>query len=140
MQPIGRLHATLARLHRGRTRQRDEIYVALGRLGVCTKRDLALELAGVVDQATVYRTINFFLEIGVAQTVRYRLVELSDQYKQHHHHFLCTNCGHEITFNSAWLERALESITKRRNLKLESHQVELAGLCSQCYTSDRAQA
>jgi len=140
MQPIERFHATLARLHRGKTRQRDEIYLALGRLGACTKHELAMELAGSVDQATVYRTIQFFLEAGIAQVVRYRLVELSDQFKQHHHHFVCTRCNNEITFNSAALERALESITKGRSLKLESHQVELAGLCSQCYTGARAQA
>jgi Fur family ferric uptake transcriptional regulator len=132
MYPLERFHMYLTRHHRSHTGARDEMYAALGRLGPCTKTDLARDLAGTMDQATVYRTINFFLDIGVAEVVRYRLVEFSDHFKQHHHHFTCSMCDREISFHDDGLERAIERIAAGRQLQLASHQIELTGLCMSC--------
>jgi Fur family transcriptional regulator, ferric uptake regulator len=130
--PLVKLHTYLVRHHYSRTRARDQVYMSLGELGPCTKGQLARALGGSMNQSTVYRTVNFFLEIGVATTVRYRLIELSGEFKQHHHHFVCNDCGREISFNDEGLERALRRIAEKRNLRLDEHQVELAGQCFKC--------
>jgi Fur family ferric uptake transcriptional regulator len=135
MISIEKLHAHLAGVGRSRTAARDQVYLALDALGPCTKHELALQLAGAIDESSVYRTVNLFIQIGVADMIRFHLIELSDRFKQHHHHFVCNSCGREVGFHDERLEQLLVQLTSARNLQLIDHQVELAGLCEDCASS-----
>lgn len=135
MRQLEKLHSHLAASGHSRTIARDQVYLALDELGPCTKRALAARLAGVVDQSSVYRTINLFLSNGVADVVRFQFIELSDRFRQHHHHFVCNMCGREIGFHDERLESLLGQIAHDRQLLLFDHQVELAGQCADCTRS-----
>ena len=131
---LGRFRDRLHRAHVGRTVQRDRIFLMLYKMGPCTRKELAEALAGTVDPATVYRTLHLLLELGIAMEVRYRFIELSAPFKQHHHHMTCAKCGWEFGFNSKPLEAALREIAEGHEFVFDGypHQVEITGLCPYC--------
>ncbi len=135
MNSTKKLHAHLQSVGRSRTSARDQVYLALDKIGPCTKHALALHLAGAIDESSVYRTVNMFIEVGVADMIRFHLIELSDRFKQHHHHFVCSSCGREVGFNDERLESLLRQLASARQLMLTDHQVELTGLCAECSAS-----
>ena len=88
-----------------------------------------------VDSVTVYRTLALFKKLGLVQEIgvgNKRLFELSDGFGGHHHHFWCTNCGKIIDFDDPNLEQALHQATAALNFTLQSHQLEMVGVCSSC--------
>ena len=132
MFPVERLHFELIRRHVSRTRPRDEIYLALGRLGSCRIAALIDELTGRIDKTTIYRTISLFISIGVVTRPSHGLIELAEPYRQHHHHIICPTCGKRTNFLDHALEKNLQRIISHRKLKLSGHHVELAAICGQC--------
>jgi Fe2+ or Zn2+ uptake regulation protein len=131
---LNRFRDRLRRARVGRTEQRDHIFLMLYKMGPCTRKELADALDGRVDRATVYRTLHLFLDLGIAMEVRYRFIELSAPFKQHHHHLTCAQCGWEFGFNSTPLEVALRGIAEGHDFVFDgyTHQVEITGLCPYC--------
>lgn len=89
-----------------------------------------------IDRASVYRTIALFENLGIVQRLqmgwKYRL-ELSDAFHEHHHHMHCTNCGKTIALpEDLDLEKRLREVAASFNFKLQTHQLELSGLCQVC--------
>jgi Fe2+ or Zn2+ uptake regulation protein len=88
-----------------------------------------------VDLVTVYRTISLFKKLKLVQEIgvgSQRLLELSDGFSAHHHHFWCNNCSKIIDFDDPNLEAALRRATSALNITLESHQLEMTGRCADC--------
>jgi len=130
---IDRLHQYLADLHHRRTAARDSVMLALHRLGRCRPAAVRAELANSgLDRVTIYRTLRFFRDHGMLHELPNGMIELTDRFKSHHHHFVCRRCGREVDFNDQSLERSLASIAQAHQFKLEGHQVELSGLCPAC--------
>jgi Fur family ferric uptake transcriptional regulator len=129
---LDRFHSYLQQQGKSRTAARDQVFLTLKRLGPCTKSQLREALTGQLDRATVYRTVDLLLRLQVAHLVRYRLVELSDPFRQHHHHFVCRGCGQEHNFNDEGLELALSALAGHAGWQLDAHQVELTGMCEAC--------
>ena len=89
-----------------------------------------------VDRATVYRTLELFEKLGIAQRLnigwKYKY-ELTDIFQGHHHHFHCTNCG--TTFNlqpSSMLETMIDTVAAKSEFAPRGHQLEVYGLCADC--------
>lgn len=92
-----------------------------------------------VDPVTTYRTLDLFRRLAVVQEVglgRNRLLELSDGYQLHHHHFSCVNCGRIYDFDSEELEDDLRSLSARLGFDIQSHQLEATGVCAACRTKN----
>jgi Fe2+ or Zn2+ uptake regulation protein len=93
--------------------------------------------ADQIDPVTVYRTLellrrlNLVRELGVG---RHRLFELGDIYNSHHHHFTCLECGRVTDFDSETIENDLDLIGERLGFDVESHQLEVNGVCADCKT------
>lgn len=93
-----------------------------------------LEKQGI-DPATTYRTMKLFRELEIIKDIvagGRRLVELSDNYESHHHHFWCRNCGKLVDFDSPKLEQTIDQLAGELGIKISSHQLEMSGLCSDC--------
>lgn len=91
--------------------------------------------ANGVDLVTVYRTVRLFKRLKLAQEIglgRTKLLELTDDFGNHHHHFWCSNCGAILDFDDASFETSLASTAARLGIQIESHQVEIIGLCRKC--------
>jgi len=98
--------------------------------------ELVTRAAGKVDRATVYRTVELFEKLGIAQRLnigwKYK-IELSDVFHGHHHHFYCTNCGKTYTLPAnPMLETMVDSVAARSGFAPRGHQLEIYGLCSAC--------
>jgi Fe2+ or Zn2+ uptake regulation protein len=67
----------------------------------CTIQELVTATSGSLDPATVYRNVELFEKLNVVHRVytgwKYK-VELSDDFRDHHHHMTCTNCSTITSF------------------------------------------
>jgi Fur family ferric uptake transcriptional regulator len=90
----------------------------------------------IADQASMYRSIRLFRELGVIEerfAGNQKLIELSDIYDRHHHHLTCTNCGVVIPVaEDQLLEQRIAAIVAGAHFKQSSHQLEINGLCAAC--------
>jgi Fe2+ or Zn2+ uptake regulation protein len=98
---------------------------------------LVASLSAKADRASVYRNIELFEKIGVINKVftgwKYR-IELSEQFRPHHHHLTCQKCGKSIPISlGERMEKAIESFGEKHDFKITGHQIELHGLCKNCY-------
>lgn len=88
-----------------------------------------------VDTVTVYRTValfkllNLVQEIGVGSN---RMLELTDDFGGHHHHLWCTSCGRMLDFDDEALEKSMKAAEGRLGIQIDSHQLEVVGICNSC--------
>lgn len=88
-----------------------------------------------VDRATVYRTVDLFVDLNIAKKVytgfKYR-IELGDDFQGHHHHLTCLRCGTVIDVHTPEIEYALEQTAKANGFRSVHHDLEITGYCSNC--------
>lgn len=124
------------------TKTRQALFSALLSGKPRTMRELTLDLASVMDRASIYRTVALFEELGIVVRVqqgwKYK-VELSDKFSPHHHHLNCTQCGKILSFNEpAGFEKIINNLAEAHLFHLSGHTLELQGLCHNCQTKPTA--
>lgn len=87
-----------------------------------------------IGQATVYRTLALLHEKGAVDTFTHHAGELCYRLcgEEHHHHLTCTNCHRVVELDNCDLQPWVAKSASRHGFKATSHQVEIAGLCSDC--------
>lgn len=118
------------------TKPRQALFSALQSGTPRTMRELTLDLASVMDRASIYRTVALFEELGIVVRVqqgwKYK-IELSDLFSPHHHHITCTKCGRVTSFDEpAGLDSLLTSIALEHGYSNNGHTLEISGLCARC--------
>ncbi len=95
-----------------------------------------VKLADKNDQATVYRNLNLFEQLGVINRLRlgwHSKVELSDMFQHHHHHFTCLKCAVVTSLpENQMLESQIEHLARSQNFRPTDHQLEIRGVCKSC--------
>jgi len=88
-----------------------------------------------VDRATVYRTIDLFVDLNIAKKVytgfKYS-VELSDSFQEHHHHLTCLRCNTVIDVRTPEIEFAIDQVASNNGFRPVRHDLEIAGYCANC--------
>jgi Fur family transcriptional regulator, ferric uptake regulator len=93
-----------------------------------------------IDQASVYRTLALFRELGVIQDIvtgGRRMIELTDGFDSHHHHLSCIKCGAIKTIDDPAIEQRLDQIARLHGFEPASHQIEVSGICANCRALSR---
>lgn len=88
-----------------------------------------------IDAATTYRNLLLFRSMGIIQDVvagGQRLIELSEDFGSHHHHFWCMRCGKLQDFDNPEIDQAIDQLSERLRIQVKSHQLELSGVCTDC--------
>lgn len=91
--------------------------------------------AGVMDQVTLYRTLETFVNADIVRSLSLRKdcahYELSDD---HHHHVVCTECGTMKDFDGCDIEKMAQSALSQVKgfASITKHSFELFGLCTRC--------
>ena len=91
-----------------------------------------------VGKATVYRTLNLLVEMGLA--TEHDFDEGFKRYEMkvgatHHDHLICTSCGEVTEFQRAELKRLQEEVAEEYGFTPYSRQLKIYGLCASCEES-----
>ena len=89
-----------------------------------------------INLASVYRAIELFCRLGVLTEVDHvpegRRYELSDDYREHHHHLICQRCGKTEDFEDCEMEEIEKLIRRRFRFQVTRHELRFIGLCGRC--------
>lgn len=118
------------------TNARLDVFKALENNEPQTMDQVVKKVQGTVNRASVYRVIDLFEKLGIVQRLqigwKYKL-ELSNEFQEHHHHIICTECGLIQSFREPEnLDYLLGKIAEREDFILKNHQLELQGICAKC--------
>jgi Fur family ferric uptake transcriptional regulator len=134
------VHATLARSGLKRGGARERIIELLERepcaLSAVEIEDSLRAEGGPIGRASIYRVLELLVEHGLAERVsvgdgqsRFERVHPSGA---HHHHLVCEQCGCLVAFHDPALERAIDHVSERLGVRVDSHDVLLRGACERC--------
>src|SRR5690348_16538991 len=90
-----------------------------------------------ISRATVYRTLQWMVEAGIARKVdfgegRFRF-EHSYRHPRHYH-LICKSCNRSSEFLSSDIEALVEEVAAARNFTAHQSVVQIYGTCEQCRT------
>ena len=90
-----------------------------------------------ISRATVYRTLQWMVEAGIARKVdfgegRFRF-EHSYRHPRHFH-LICKSCGRSDEFLSSDIEALLEEVAQARNFAARQSVLQIYGTCESCRT------
>ncbi|WP_088534162.1 Fur family transcriptional regulator [Geobacter sp. DSM 9736] len=88
-----------------------------------------------IGYSTVYRALRLFVESGIAREIWFgdgqtRYEHVVDG--AHHDHLVCTRCRAVTDFESEAIETLQSQIASCYGFFVETHKLELYGLCSGC--------
>ena len=90
-----------------------------------------------LTEATVYRTLEFLAENGLARPARmgsgHLVYEIA---KQDHHHLICRKCGAEMQIEHAVLEKLYTDLESSSGFRFIDSHVTFFGLCPECQKSN----
>lgn len=137
LQEIGLLKDHLAKHQLKLTRQREQILGVFLKMEHVTAEEVYRMLAkrnAHIGLATIYRTLNLFCEAGLAQARHFGAQTQYDNvsHKGHHDHLICTSCGKIVEFENCDIERLQEEVATRNGFTIQTHKLELYGLCASC--------
>ena len=121
------------------TRQREHILNAFLKMEHVTAEQMYHLLAKKdphIGLATIYRTLKLFCETGLAQERHFGTQTQFDNvaHKGHHDHLICTDCGLIVEFQNCQIEKLQEEVAKKHGFTIQTHKLELYGLCANCRT------
>ncbi len=85
--------------------------------------------------ATVYRTLKLLSDCGLCRELK--LEDKITRYEhlyghEHHDHLVCTHCGALVEVLDAEIERLQKKLARSHGFKIQSHKLELYGICRKC--------
>jgi Fur family transcriptional regulator, ferric uptake regulator len=87
-----------------------------------------------VTRATIFRSLDVLADLGVVE----RLDLPSGDHAfvacepAHHHHVVCSSCGRTTGVADNGIERIAEAIGRQTGYRVDTHRLELFGLCPAC--------
>jgi Fur family transcriptional regulator, ferric uptake regulator len=94
-----------------------------------------------ISRATVYRTLQWMVDAGIARKVdfgegRFRF-EHSYRHPKHYH-LICKTCNRSSEFLSSDIEAFVEEVAVARNFAATQSVVQIYGTCEECRTGKRS--
>lgn len=135
MSSLETFHSILKKHRQSATKARLAVFSALLGQEPMSMHELVEKTAKQADRSSVYRAVDLFEQIGIAQRLntgwKYK-IELTDAFTDHHHHLTCTECGRTIALNETYLEEVVDKLGGQHGFTVTGHQIELQGLCPSC--------
>ncbi len=100
-----------------------------------TMKQLRERIHGRIPDSSLYRALQVFRELEIVRDVvigGVRMIELSGEFRPHHHHVSCKKCGTTIDIDDENLEKYLIQLAKKNGYSHLSHSFEVTGLCPKC--------
>ncbi len=87
-----------------------------------------------IGRATLFRGLELMLELGAVE--RLDLPNGEHAYvacaPAHHHHVVCSRCGRTAEVDDEGLSEAVRRIELQTGFRIDTHRLEMFGLCSHC--------
>jgi Fur family ferric uptake transcriptional regulator len=134
------VHSVLSRAGRGRGGARERVIELLAEqpcaLSAVEIEDMLRTDGRPTGRASIYRVLELLAEHGLVERVAVgdgqARFERTRPGGAHHHHLVCERCGQLVAFDDPGLERAIDGLSKRLGVTVESHDVLLRGSCRRC--------
>lgn len=114
---------------------------ASARLSPAEVYQRARETLPRLTETTVYRTLDFLAQNGLAWPIRldkgHLVYELAGA---RHHHLICRQCGGETEVDHALLKNAYARLEAASGYRLFDDHLTLYGLCPKCQTANARKA
>jgi Fur family ferric uptake transcriptional regulator len=95
-----------------------------------------------VGRATVFRALELFEQLGLVE--RLDLPNGEHAYvvcrPAHPHHVICTSCGRSAEVGDLGISSIAGAVDSQTGFALDSHRIELYGLCPECRSAAGSQA
>jgi Fur family transcriptional regulator, ferric uptake regulator len=90
-----------------------------------------------VGRATVFRALELFEQLGLVERLDLPNGEHAYVVCQpaHHHHVICTVCGRSAEVGDLGIGSIAAEVESQTGFMLDSHRIELYGLCPECRTA-----
>jgi Fur family ferric uptake transcriptional regulator len=87
-----------------------------------------------VTRATIFRGLDALADLGMVErldlpTGEHAFVACEPA---HHHHVVCSSCGRSTGVADHGLERVADAIAHETGYRVDTHRLELFGLCPEC--------
>jgi len=94
---------------------------------------------GRIGRATVYRTLNKFVEAGLLRsfTLDGRAVYEHDYGYPQHDHLHCTKCQRLFEFQSEELLTLRDAVAREHRFRVTGHRFIISGICDECQRNRR---
>jgi len=87
-----------------------------------------------IGRATIFRSLDLLEALGAVE--RLDLPSGEHAYvacePAHHHHVVCSRCGRTADVGDAGLQAVTREIGRRTGFRIDTHRLELFGLCPAC--------
>ncbi|MFL5757248.1 MAG: Fur family transcriptional regulator [Chloroflexota bacterium] len=122
------------RLTRPRRAVADLIAAHDGHFTASDLEEVARDRRVGVSRATLFRALELLTELGLVE--RLDLPSGEHAYvpcaRAHHHHVICSRCGRVAEVEDCGVAGAVDEIARRSGYRIETHRLELFGLCRHC--------
>lgn len=106
---------------------------ANGHLSPLVIYERAQQLLPGITEATVYRTLNFLVEQGLALAAHIGNGQLVYEIAgRDHHHLICRRCGTAIEIDHQLLKELYVELQRRTGFEIDCVHVTFFGLCATC--------
>jgi len=87
-----------------------------------------------ISPATVYRSLNFFKQLGLIDERRLGKVCCYYEIKHspEHQHLVCRGCGKVIEFESPLVRKLMDTVQEKYGFKATKAELYFEGCCQQC--------
>ena len=87
-----------------------------------------------VSRASLFRALDLLTDLGVLErldlpTGEHAYVPCAPA---HHHHLVCSRCGRTTEVADHGVAAAVDEIARRSGYRIDTHRLELFGLCRHC--------
>jgi Fe2+ or Zn2+ uptake regulation protein len=93
-----------------------------------------------IGRATIFRALDLFADLNVLE--RLALPTGEHAYVPcepvHHHHVVCSRCGRTAGADDHELQAMVDKVASHTGYRIESHRLELYGLCPPCQDASEA--
>ena len=119
------------------TTERSEIFSFIETKHIFSAQDIREGFPNI-GRASIFRTINIFLEIGVIRRIpfseRGEVYELNDT-GHHHEHMKCEKCQEIMSFESHSICKKIFEEAKKSGFQIREHSLSILGICKKCSLS-----
>lgn len=114
-----------------KSKKREKILEIFKKGGLMTANDV-IERLPDIDQATIYRNINKFVEKGTLKEIKINRGISSYEYhsKDEHQHFICNDCDKILHVDID--PSKLQNLVKSSGVEAQEFELNIRGKCKDC--------